>query len=149
MAEPRDTLKMLAIPRLMFLGLVIFGGWYATRQPNRDARGTVNVDRTPLLIEGCKRVPVPGLDSIGVDLQGPHGNVLRVVRDGQGVQLWFYPRGSRVAVPVDRRDCTQWEVNFYANTSDLLTPSGGDAVFTCLVGGQKIDGEVWFDECGS
>jgi hypothetical protein len=148
-AEPRDTLKLFAIPRLMFLVLVIFGGWYATRLRNHDARGTVIVDGTPFPIEACKKVPVPGPDSIGADLRGPDGNLLRVVRDDQGAQLWFYPKGAAVAVPVDRRDCSQWEINLYAQTSDPLTPSSGDAAFTCLVGGHKIDGAVSFDQCGS
>jgi hypothetical protein len=145
-AEPRDTLKVIAIPRLMFAALVIFGVWYAARQRNRPGFGTVIVDGTPFVIDGCKKVPVAGPDSIGADVRASGRNVLRLVRDEQGVQLWIYSKGSGVAIPVDKRDCSQWDVNFFSETADL-NPVGGDATFTCATGGGKIDGTVFFEHC--
>jgi hypothetical protein len=146
--EPRDTLRVIAIPRLMFAVAVIFAGWYAARLRNRPALGTVIVDGTPFVIDGCKKVPVAGPDSIGADLRASDHNVLRLVRDEHGVQLWLYPKGSGVAIPVDRRDCSQWNVGFFSEAADL-NPVGGDVTFTCATGGGKIDGTVFFEHCHS
>ena len=149
MAEPRDTLRLIAVPRLMFLGLAIWGAWYAARRYNRPAHGMVIVDGTAFTIEDCKKVPLPGPDSLGVDLRAGERNVLRVIRDERGVQLSLYPMSSGVAIPVDRRNCSQWDVGFYSEAPDPIKVSGGYVTFTCAVGGGKIDGTVSFDHCGS
>jgi hypothetical protein len=92
---------------------------------------------------------VDGLESFGVDLRGPDGNVVRVVRDAHGDRLWLYPRGSPAALPVERRACSQWKLELFSDPSDLLTPVGGSVSFTCAVDGRKIDGVASFQDCGS
>lgn len=149
MAEPRDTLRLIAIPRLMFIVLAIWGAWYAARRSHRHALGTVIVDRTSFTVDACKKVPVAGPGSIGVDLRAGDRNVLRVIRDESGVQLWLYPKDTGVATLVDRRDCSQWDVGFFSEAPDVLAAAGGYVTFTCAVGGGKIDGTASFDHCGS
>jgi hypothetical protein len=129
-AEPGDTRRVFAVPRVIFAVVVIFAGWYAMRLRNRPAMGTVIVAGTPFSIDGCKKVPVADQDSIGADLRAADRNVLRLVRDEHGVQLWLYPKGSSVAIPVDRRDCSQWDVDFFSETTDPLNPVGGNVTFT-------------------
>ena len=90
-----------------------------------------------------------GTQSFGVDLRGPDGNVVRVVRDQHGERLWLYPRSSAVALPVERRACSEWKLELFSDPSDLLTPVGGSVSFTCAVGGGKIDGAASFEDCGS
>jgi hypothetical protein len=140
---------VIAIPRLMFAALVIVGAWYAARQRNRPGFGTVIVDGTAFVIDGCKKVPVTGDNSIGADLRASDRNVLRLVRDEHGVQLWVYPKGSSVAIPVDQRSCSQWNVGFFSESPDPFNPVGGDVTFTCATGGGKIDGTVFFEHCRS
>jgi hypothetical protein len=147
MAEPRDTARVFAVPRVMFGVLIIAAGWYGARQRHRSANGTVIVDGAPITIDACKKVPVAGADCIGADLLSSHRNVLRLVQDEHGVQLWFYPEGSNVAIPIDRRDCSEWKISFFSGTADPLAPIGGDANFTCAVGGRKIDGLAFFEHC--
>jgi hypothetical protein len=137
---------MVAVPRLMFLGLLIFAWWYEGRKWGRGAFGTVNVEGTPFALDSCKKVLVTGPHSMGGDLRSGKVNVLRFVQDEQGTQLWFYPRGSSVAIPIDRRDCSAWDIKTdYA--SDFVTPTGGDITVTCSVGGRKIDAAASFYRC--
>jgi hypothetical protein len=138
---------LIAIPRLIVVGVAIWAGWQTTRMRNRPGFGTVIVDRTSFTIDDCKKVPVSGPDSIGADLRGPDGNVLRLVRDEREVRLWLYPKGASVAIPIDRRDCSQWEVSFFSEAGEPLRPSGGDVNITCAAGGRKIDGAVFFEHC--
>jgi hypothetical protein len=147
-AEPRDTLKLVAVPRLMFLALAIWGAWYAARRNNRPALGTVVVDGSGFAIDACKKVPVAGGESIGADLGAGKHKILRVIRDDHGVQLSLYPKGAGVAIPVDQRACSQWKADFFSEGADPFTPVGGDINFTCAVGGGKIDGTVFFEHCG-
>lgn len=116
---------------------------------NRRAAGTVVVDGTSFSIDACKRVPLADPDSLGADLRDADRNVLRVVRDDHGVQLWLYPTGSGAAIPIDRGDCSQWKVSFFSEAAGPLQPVGGDVTLTCAAGGRKIDGTVFFEHCGS
>jgi hypothetical protein len=134
----------------MIAVVAVWAAWYTARQRNRPAFGTIIVAGTPFAIDACKKVAVAGPDAIGADLGGSHGNVVRFVRDEHGDQLWFYANGpSGVAIPVDRRDCTQWEVGLLSEATGPLSPVGGDVNFTCVVGGRKIDGAVFFEHWGS
>jgi hypothetical protein len=146
-AEPRDTIRLVAIPRLMVVVLALWAGWLTMRQRDRPALGTVVVDGVGFTIDGCRKVPVAGRDSIGADLRSSDRNLLRLVRDEHGVQLSLYPKGSGVAIPVDQRDCSQWKADFFAEDADPFTPGGADVTFKCAVGGSKIDGTVFFEHC--
>jgi len=131
----------------MFAVVLIAAGLYSTRLRHRDANGTLIVDGTKITIDSCKQVVVAGSDSLGADLRSSGRNVLRLVRDEHGVHLWLYPEGSSVAIPIDRSDCSQWKIEFFSSTADPLTPIGGDANFTCAIGGRKIDGLAFFEHC--
>jgi hypothetical protein len=154
-AEPRDTLKMLAVPRLMFAGLVIWAGWYAAHLRNRPSFGTVIIDRSSFALDGCRSVPVAGRGSIGAELRESDRNVLRIVRDEHGV--WLHVYGSDGAISISRYDCSQWKVQFSSEDEDPFASAsgkptikgavGGDLDFTCTVRGRRIDGMVFFEHC--
>jgi hypothetical protein len=148
-AEPRDTIRLVAIPRLMVAGVAIFAAWYSHRVHSRPGFGTVIVDRTSFTIDGCKQVPALGPDAIGADLRSSKRNVLRLIRDEHGLQLWLYPQDAGAMIPVDQRDCSQWDVTFFSEGSDWLKPVGGDVTVTCTAGGRKIDSAAFFDHCPS
>ncbi len=131
----------------MVLVLALWAGWLTMRQRNRHVLGTVAVDGTGFTIDVCKKVMVAGPDSIGVDLQSSGRNLLRLVRDEQGVLLSLYPKGSGVAIPVDQRDCSEWKVDFFSEDNDPLKTVSADVTFKCAVGGGKIDGMVFFEHC--
>jgi hypothetical protein len=140
-------MRLLVVPRLLFAVVVVFSIWYGARQRHRDAHGMIIVDAVPFRIEACRKLLVTGEDSIGVDLLDAHGTVLRLVRDQRGQQLWLYTKGSDVAIPIDRRDCSQWDIAFLSKAGAPFSPDGGDVSITCAAGGRKIDGHVFFEHC--
>jgi hypothetical protein len=140
-------MRLLAVPRLIFGVVVAFSIWYGARLRHRDAHGMIIVDAAPFRIEACRKVPVTGEDSMGVDLLDADGTVLRLVRDQGGEQLWLYTKGSAVAIPINRRDCSQWDISFHWKADGPLSPDSGDVSITCAVGGRKIDGHAYFEHC--
>jgi hypothetical protein len=148
-AEPRDTVRLLAIPRLMFLGLAIWAAWYGARRYNKPASGIAVVGGTAFTVEGCKKLPPAAGERLDVDLLSGDRRVLRVVDDEHGARLWLYPNGGGAAILVDRRDCSQWDAAFFAEGPDLFKAVGGYVTVTCVVNGQKLDTNVSFAHCGS
>jgi hypothetical protein len=121
-------------------------GW-----PKR-ALGTVRVDRASFgnfsfTVEDCKQVGVTGPDSYGADLVGSGGHDLRVVRAGNDLQLWLYPKRGGPGIPIDRSGCSQWDVMFDWEDVRTMNLVGGNISIGCAVGGGQIDGTVSFDHC--
>jgi hypothetical protein len=121
--------------------------YYATYHRDRHALGTVVVDGTAFIVDDCKKAGVASPEAIAADLRGRGGTVLRLVREGNDVQLFYYPRGSTGAeIPVNRSDCSQWDVRFACELPSL-TLVGGDVTVRCTVAGRKLDATVDFDHC--
>jgi hypothetical protein len=148
-AEPRDTVRLVAIPRLMFLILAIWAAFHAARRSHRPASGIAVVGATAFTVEGCKKLPAAAGELFEVDLLGEDRKVLRVVDDEHGARLWLYPKGAGPSVPVERRDCSQWDIDFFSEGPSLLDVAGGYVTVTCVVNGQKLDTNVSFAHCGS
>jgi len=147
MAEPDDTRRLFAIPRAMVAVVAIAAAWMAARQRHRPARGTVVLDGAGFTIDGCKKLPAAAPASLGVDLRAGDRDVLRLVQNDSGTQLFVYSGGSGAAIPVDQRDCSQWDIHFSSAAADPLTPVEGSVTVTCTTDGRKIDGTAWFDRC--
>ena len=147
MAEPRDTRKLVALARLMVGVVVLWSLWLTYRQRHRHASGTVIVDGISFAVEGCKKV-VGAEGSIGADIGGSDGNVLRVIRTGDDVQLWLYAKApGGAAIPINRSDCSEWDVRVDRDYPGPLEVVGGDISVICTVGGRKLNGIAYFDHC--
>ncbi len=135
---------------LMVLGVV--GGtaaWKLGR--SRGVLGTVVVTGTAsgdasFEVKSCRRLQDAGPESFGVDLRGSGGHVVRLVTDGREVRMWLHPKGSMAAaIPINRADCSEWDVRMAWKDPATMALVSGHATFTCAVGGGKINATIFFD----
>ena len=154
-AEPRDTLRLAAVPRLMVFAVLLWAGWRGYQQRHLRASGTVVLIKTALgdgqfAIEDCKKVEVAGAYPFAADFVGSGKYDLRLARRERDddVQLSIYPKGNpAAAVPIDKRDCSQWKVSFFWEDVHTMNLEGGGVDFTCPFAGGKIDATVFGEHC--
>jgi hypothetical protein len=155
MAEPRDTLRLAAVPRLMVFVVLLWAAWLGYKQRHRRASGTVVLMGTTLAngqfaIEDCKKVDISGAYPFAADFVGSGKYDLRLTRRDRDddVQLSIYPKGNPgAALPIDQRDCSQWRVGFFWEDVQTLNLVGGGADFTCTFAGGKIDATIFGEHC--
>jgi hypothetical protein len=142
----------LSIAVILFaLSLTVMRVASRYRWPKR-ALGTVRVDRASFgsfsfTVEDCRRVGEARPDSYGADLLGSGGHDMRILRAGNDLQLWLYPKRGGPGFPIDRSGCSQWDVMFDWEDVQTMNLVGGSVSIRCAVGGGQIDGTVGFDHC--
>jgi hypothetical protein len=149
-AEPRDSIRLAAIARLMVGAVMLWALWLTYRHRHQHAGGTVIVDWTPFAVDACKKIPVDGPDehSIGADLLSSDGKVLRVIRKGGVAQLWLFAKSpGGAAIPINQSDCSEWKVDLSWDDPGSSRGDSGDLSLTCKVGGHKLNGEAHFNDC--
>ena len=148
-AEPRDTIRVAGIARLMVGVVMLWAFWLVYRQHNQRGRGTVIVDGTPFAVDGCKKLAVEGPpDPLGADLLSGGNTVLRVIRSGGNVQLWLYAKSpGGAAIPINQSDCSEWKVDLSWDYPGSSHKQDGHLSLTCKVGGHRLNGDASFYDC--
>ena len=135
--------------------MIVLGmSWIFKRaQYNRDASGTMAVDRTSFgsfafTFDGCRKLQAASMESFGADVSGSGGYDLRVIKDEREVKLWLFPKGSfGRAMPINQRECSQWDVGFFWEEPPKMILVGGHADVDCTAGGGRVIGTVFFEHC--
>jgi len=154
-AEPRDTIRLAAVPRLMVFVVLLWAGWLGYRRRHQRASGTVVLMKTVLgdeqfAIEDCKKVEAAGAYPFAADFVGTGKYDLRLERRERDddVQISIYPKGNLAAArPIDKRGCSQWDLHFFWEDVQTMDLAGGGADFTCAFGGGKIDATIFGEHC--